>query len=104
VNKTKLSLMTTVVPMFALLMSTPAAAQNAPADEEAGIADIVVTAQRREENLQDVPISVSAFTAEQMAARGTTDMSRLEGQVPGFTFGRSGSDARPAIRGPRMWA
>jgi iron complex outermembrane recepter protein len=36
-----------------------------------------------------------------MAARGTTDISRLEGQVPGFTFGRSGSDARPAIRGVR---
>jgi iron complex outermembrane receptor protein len=36
-----------------------------------------------------------------MAARGTNDISRLEGQVPGFTFGRSGSDARPAIRGVR---
>jgi iron complex outermembrane receptor protein len=101
VTNTKLSLMTTVVPMMALLLPTQASAQAAPAEDGTGIADIVVTAQRREENLQDVPISVSAFTAEQMAARGTTDMSRLEGQVPGFTFGRSGSDARPAIRGVR---
>jgi iron complex outermembrane recepter protein len=101
VNKTKLSLMTTVVPMAVLLLPTPAAAQAAPADDEAGIADIVVTAQRREENLQDVPISVSAFSAEQIAEKGLTDVSRLEGLVPGFTFGRSGVDARPAIRGVR---
>ena len=100
-TKTKFSLMASVTPMLVLLLSTPAFAQAAPAEDEAGITDIIVTAQRREENLQDVPISVSAFNAEQLAARGTTDISRLEGLVPGFTFGRSGSDARPAIRGVR---
>jgi iron complex outermembrane recepter protein len=88
---------------IAALFTTPAFAQtaNPAAEEEAGIDDIVVTAQRREENLQDVPLSVSAFTAEQLAAQGTTDISRLEGIVPGFSFGRSGSDARPAMRGVR---
>jgi len=101
VTKTKLSLMLTAAPMIALLLPAPAMAQHTAEEENAGIEEIIVTAQRREENLQDVPISVSAFTAEQMAARGTTDISRLEGQVPGFTFGRSGSDARPAIRGVR---
>ena len=100
-TKTKLSLMLTAAPMIALLLPAPAMAQQTAQAENAGIEEIIVTAQRREENLQDVPISVSAFTAEQMAARGTTDISRLEGQVPGFTFGRSGSDARPAIRGVR---
>ncbi len=84
----------------AAFTAVPALAQAA-ADEEAGISDIIVTAQRREENLQDVPISVSAFNAEQMKAQGTTDISRLEGLVPGFTFGRAGSDARPAMRGVR---
>jgi iron complex outermembrane receptor protein len=99
----KTHLLATVAPLAAMLVMTPAYAQDESADsaEEGGIEEIIVTAQRREENLQDVPISVSAFTAEQMAARGTTDISRLEGQVPGFTFGRSGSDARPAIRGVR---
>jgi iron complex outermembrane recepter protein len=77
-------------------------AQAAPAeDAEGGIAEIVVTAQRREQNLQDVPISVSAFGASEIAKKGLTDVSRLEGLVPGFTFGRSGVDARPAIRGVR---
>ncbi len=85
------------------LLSTPAFSQTATdaTAEEEGIDDIIVTAQRREENLQDVPLSISAFTAEQLAAQGTTDISRLEGIVPGFSFGRSGSDARPAMRGVR---
>lgn len=82
-------------------MAAPALAQDADNADSGGIGEIVVTAQRREENLQDVPVSVSAFSAEQLAARGTTDASRLEGMVPGFTFGRSGSDARPAMRGVR---
>ncbi len=86
---------------IAFALAAPAMAQEMPVEEEAGISDIIVTAQRREENLQNVPISVSAFNAEQLAERGTTDISRLEGMVPGFTFGRSGSDARPAIRGVR---
>jgi iron complex outermembrane recepter protein len=93
-------LLTTAIPMIALFSGTPAFAQDAPA-KNAGLEEIVVTAQRREENLQDVPISVSAFTAEQLKAQGTTDISRLENVVPGFQFGRSGPDARPAIRGVR---
>ena len=96
----KMRLFATTAPLAAMLLSTPAYAQE-EASDESGIDEIIVTAQRREENLQDVPISVSAFTAEQLAERGTTDLSRLEGQVPGFTFGRSGSDARPAMRGVR---
>lgn len=98
--KFKQKLLASVIPMVAALVATPVFAQDAPT-EEVGIADIVVTAQRREENLQDVPISVSAFNAEQLRAQGTTDLSRLEGLVPGFTFGRAGSDARPAMRGVR---
>jgi iron complex outermembrane recepter protein len=93
------------VSLFALAIALPpgtALAQvAAPAAADTGVAEIVVTAQRREENLQDVPISVSAFGAKQIAEKGLTDVSRLEGLVPGFTFGRSGVDARPAIRGVR---
>ena len=89
------------------MLSAPcvAMAQSAPAPtavpEDRGVETVVVTAQRREENLQSVPLSVSAFGAAQIKARGLTDVSRLESSVPGFTFGRSGVDARPAIRGVR---
>jgi iron complex outermembrane recepter protein len=96
----KQKLLTSAIPALMLLGSAPVFAQDTPA-ENSGLEEIVVTAQRREENLQDVPISVSAFTAEQLKAQGTTDISRLENVVPGFQFGRSGPDARPAIRGVR---
>ena len=91
-------LMTAAIPSISYAQSTAPAAVE---DDTTGIDEIVVTAQRREENLQDVPISVSAFGAKQIAEKGLTDVSRLEGLVPGFTFGRSGVDSRPAIRGVR---
>jgi iron complex outermembrane recepter protein len=99
----KLRLLATATPLALMLASTPAYAQDeeAEAADEGGIDEIIVTAQRREENLQTVPISVSAFSGDQLKAQGTTDISGLENRVPGFTFGRSGSDARPAIRGVR---
>ena len=96
----KLRLLGTAAPLAAMLATTPLYAQEAASDD-AGIDEIIVTAQRREENLQTVPISVSAFSGEQLKAQGTTDISRLENIVPGFQFGRSGPDARPAIRGVR---
>jgi len=96
----KMHLLVTTAPFAAMLLSTPSYAQE-KTSEDAGIEEIIVTAQRREENLQDVPISVSAFSAEQIVQKGLNDVSRLEGLVPGFTFGKSGVDARPAIRGVR---
>ena len=96
----KMRLLGTAAPLAALLVTTPLHAQE-NATDGGGIEEIIVTAQRREENLQNVPISVSAFTGDQLKAQGTTDISRLENIVPGFQFGRSGPDARPAIRGVR---
>ena len=56
------------------LAVAPASAQESQAAQETGIADIVVTAQKREENLQDTPISMVALGAEALevghAARG----------------------------------
>ena len=66
-----------------------------------GIEEIIVTAQRREENLQSVPVAVTALDAETLAKNDVRDVARVEVLTPGFSFGRSGSDARPAIRGVR---
>ncbi|MFN7399849.1 MAG: TonB-dependent receptor [Sandaracinobacter sp.] len=84
------------------LLAQPVLAQTtdgAAADE--GLADIVVTAQRKAENLQDVPLAVTALDANTLARNDVRDLARVEILTPGFTFGRSGSDARPAIRGVR---
>ena len=44
--------------------------------------EVVVTAQKREQNLQDVPISVSALTGEQVSALGMRDFTEITQQIP----------------------
>lgn len=63
--------------------------------------DIVVTAQRVQQNLQDVPLAVTAVGAQALQNANVTDATRLELLAPGLTIGRSGTDLRPAIRGVR---
>lgn len=58
-----------------------------------------VTTQKKEESLLTVPVAVSSITEEEIRRWRVYDMSRLNFSVPGFQFGRSGSDARPTIRG-----
>jgi iron complex outermembrane receptor protein len=92
----------TATAISGLVLSTSAHAQTAQADtENEGLAEIVVTAQRRVENVQDVPIAVTVLSANTLDRNDVRDLSRVEILTPGFSFGRSGSDARPAIRGVR---
>lgn len=86
----------------AMLAPATAWSQVAPAEtaaEDVGIADIVVTAQRREENLQDIPLSITAISGEELRNSDIRDITRLEQTVPGLRIARSGAAARPAIRG-----
>ena len=91
------------MPVHAQQVTSSGAANATPsaATDTQGLADIVVTAQRREENLQNVPLSVTALSGSTLAKNDIRDLSRVEVLTPGFSFGRSGSDARPAIRGVR---
>lgn len=74
-----------------------AMAQN-PAPE-AGNVDIVVTAQKREEALQDVPIAISAFTASQLEKGGVSDVLDLAAVTPSLLITEGSSQAQPYIRG-----
>ncbi|MEM6513190.1 MAG: TonB-dependent receptor [Pseudomonadota bacterium] len=65
----------------------------------AQIEEITVTAEKREESLQDVSISVSAFDAEALELGGITDVSRLELLVPGMNYAFAGNDAKFNVRG-----
>ncbi len=95
----------TMAGAVALLSAPGLALAQTPATPPTGAAgqteEVIVTAQRRAERLQDVPLSVTAVTAQTLEKRGITDLSRIDTVTPGFTFGRSGTDARPAMRGVR---
>ena len=63
--------------------------------------EIIVTASKREQSVQDVSVAVTAISGDQLAALGITDSFRLDVLVPGLQLGMSGSDPRPAMRGAR---
>jgi iron complex outermembrane recepter protein len=70
-------------PVLAVLSSTlPAFAQAAPEEEQSGISDIVVTAQRRNESVQDVPIAITALSSDDLTERGITNTLGLGSFVP----------------------
>jgi iron complex outermembrane recepter protein len=69
------------------------------AEQASGLQDIVVTAQRRAENQQDVPIAVSAVSAETLASGGVSTTNNLTQIVPSVTFTRSGTSGLFFVRG-----
>jgi iron complex outermembrane receptor protein len=76
-------------------------AANAPEEPDSALGDVIVTAQRRAERLQDVPLAVTAITADDLSRSRIFDASRLQLQTPGLTWGQQGADSFPAIRGVR---
>jgi iron complex outermembrane receptor protein len=95
---------------FASLAASPAAlaqtqpepaAQAQPAAEDGNSRDvIVVTARRREESLQETPVTVTAFSGDQLQEKGITDFTRLLQATPGANFDTFPKSApRPFFRG-----
>ncbi|WEK45003.1 MAG: TonB-dependent receptor [Candidatus Sphingomonas colombiensis] len=79
------------VAALALTAAVPSFAQEAPqsAAEEAAATndmDIVVTARRREETLQSVPVAVTAFTADKLAKSGAIDLTDIQNTTPNTTL------------------
>ncbi len=68
-----------------LALCTPAVAQNA-ASADSGLEEIVVTAQKREQNLQEVPIAVSAIGAAKLQQMQISDARDLSGLAPNLAF------------------
>ena len=91
-----------VVAALATLPALPAAAQDAaqtPAQQEAKTLDkLVVTAQKREEALQDVPVVVTALSEEILQDTGVRDVKDLQVLVPGLTVTSTQSEALTTAR------
>ena len=69
------------------VMASAAQAQQAPAMEAQAstVDDIIVSARRRDEALKDVPVSVSAMSAERLEQTGASDITALQQQTPNAT-------------------
>ena len=80
--------------------SSNAAEQAQPADDASQVGDVVVTAQRRAENLQRVPIVITAVDNEQLVRAGVTSLPTLGTIAPGLNARTSGGGVfQPSIRG-----
>jgi len=75
--------------VIAGLIATSAPVFAADEKPGSGIEEILVTARKREESLQDTPIAMSAFTGEGLEIRGAPDLSRLENFSPNLVLRRA---------------
>jgi iron complex outermembrane receptor protein len=86
-------------PAWAQSTAPEAAPATQAREDDSGVGEIIVTAQRRSQSLQDIPIAVSAVTADQLAQRGMTDTRSLQVSVPSLTLSENGVSVTPFLRG-----
>ena len=76
--------------IFAAVLIAPftvgAAAVSAQEDRAAALEEVIVTAQKREESLQDAPLAITAFTADDMERFGTIEFGDIADLAPNFTL------------------
>ncbi|MDI1328413.1 MAG: TonB-dependent receptor [Brevundimonas sp.] len=87
-----------VVGACAFGIAGAASAQQAPQEQPTTIDDIIVTAQKREQNLQDVPIVVTSLSQEVLQDAGVRDIKDLQILTPGMTVTSTSSEASTTAR------
>lgn len=83
------------------VMGAAAAAQEAPdsasTSAEIGVEEVVVTARRREETMQQVPSSVAILGAQQLEQAGSSKLSDIQFSVPNLYFGNPNNSTQTSI-------
>ncbi|MCT2533927.1 TonB-dependent receptor [SAR92 clade bacterium H231] len=101
-SKKRQTVLAGLVGLFAATggVSSAMAQGDEAATAQGRIDEIIVTASKREQSLQDVPMSVAALTGENLKVQGITDLQSLSLAVPGLMVAESGSfQRRISIRG-----
>lgn len=84
---------------LSLAVSSVVAALAMPTMAQLQLEEVVVTAQKREQSLMDVPISVNAVSGEKMAEAGMSTLDDMTAYVPNLTFNQTGIGTIIGIRG-----
>lgn len=77
--------------------SSAAASSAQPAEAEATMGDIIVTARKRDERLMDVPVAISALSAATLDRYATSSLAAISEQVPQLVIGESTNQAGGSI-------
>lgn len=106
ITSTKRASLSVSASVLAILGATSVAAQPAvgiASDDQSpnaeGVSEIIVTAQKRSERLQDVPVSVAALTPDVLAKTAIDSTSALNSLVPGLNLNHSAFGFKPYLRG-----
>jgi len=83
----------------AAILSAVSASAAVAAENPALVEEVIVTAQKRAENLQNVPASVSAVTGDALRQQQISSVEGLAQSLPNVNFGQTTGNARIAIRG-----
>lgn len=87
---------------LAMATTQPALAADQPAAQDSAspsLGEIVVTAQRRSENIQKVSIAMTAISGDELAEKAVVSQSDLQNTVPGLTISKGGGADQVNIRG-----
>ncbi|BFM09957.1 TonB-dependent receptor [Simiduia litorea] len=86
---------------LALLAAAISASAMVPAvtAQDLVLEEVIVTAQKRPQSLQDVPLSVNALAGEKMADAGITNLEAVSAYVPNFSINQTGISTTISIRG-----
>jgi iron complex outermembrane receptor protein len=83
----------------ATISSIVIAIAAAPAQAQTVLEEVIVTAQKRSESVQEIPLAVTALSSDMLDERGIVDIASMVSSVPGMHFGQSGNNTRITIRG-----
>ncbi len=89
----------TCLAVFAQAGAAAAADQPAAAGEAVAEDAIIVTAQRRSERLEDVPMSVSVISGDAAEKSGALSLHNIQSLAPGVMVSFGGSNTQPSVRG-----
>lgn len=105
-------LLVCVLAVYCAFQSTPVFAQvtnattareesNPPAPASAGLDEIIVTARKRSEDLQQTPIAITAFTSQELEIHNLRSVENLAAQTPSLSFQQSPYDSYGGYIGMR---
>lgn len=87
----------TGVASCSLLSAAPALAADAAKSEGSQLEEVIVTATKRESNLQQVPVAVAAISAEQLVKQQAVTLRDLQYSIPNLVFAGQSTNRRPDI-------
>jgi len=93
-----------VIALTGMAAPLAASAQSGGQDAGGGIADIIVTAERHEQNVQKAPLTIQVIGGEELARAGINDTSSLQKVASGLQIGANGASTQVFLRGVGSFA